>query len=176
MVNIFRSANDKKFSWEKLGNIKEGRPDLGDHLPVEVYRQLEFSLIEALTKRYGAETSNAIFKEAGAIAGIEFTKKHLNTNASFKDFMTDLYKILYKLRIGILNVEHVEADFSEIIVTLADDLDCSGLPPNNEMICDYDEGFLEGILLQYTGDKYEVTEINCWANGDRICRFRCRKL
>ena len=103
MVNIFGSANDKKFSWEKLGNIKEGRPDLGDHLPVEVYRQLEFSLIEVLTKRYGAETSNAIFKEAGAIAGIEFTKKHLNTNASFKDFMTDLYKILYKLRIGILH-------------------------------------------------------------------------
>ena len=176
MVNIFGSLSEKKYSWDKLGNIEEGRPDLGDSLPVEVYRQLEFSLMEVLQKRYGAETANEIFKEAGAIAGVEFTKHHLNTNASFKDFMTDLYKILYKMKIGILNVEHVDSEFNGIILTLADDLDCSGLPPTNEMICDYDEGFLEGILEQYTGDKYEVTEINCWANGDRICRFRCKKL
>ena len=176
MVSIFGNQPDKRYSWDKLGNIREGRPDLGDSLPVEVYRQLEFSLLEALTRRYGTETTNAIFKEAGAIAGVEFTKQHLNTNASFKDFMTDLYKILYKLKIGILNVEHVDEDFNEIIITMADDLDCSGLPPTNEMICDFDEGFLEGILLQYTGDEYEVREINCWANGDRICRFRCKKI
>ncbi|MEA4934625.1 MAG: 4-vinyl reductase, partial [Lawsonibacter sp.] len=35
----------------------------------------------------------------------------------------------------------------------------------------YDEGFLSGVLESYSGKKYEVREIDCWANGSRVCRF-----
>jgi predicted hydrocarbon binding protein len=52
-----------------------------------------------------------------------------------------------------------------------EDLDCSGLPITNETICNYDEGFIAGILNAYTGKTYEVRELDCWANGDRVCRF-----
>ena len=27
------------------------------------------------------------------------------------------------------------------------------------------------ILQAYTGKPYEVREVDCWANGDRVCRF-----
>ena len=170
-----KNSSSKKYQWKNLGNISIGRPDLGDTVPVAIYRQLEFSLIEVLTRRYGSKEANDIFREAGFIAGMEFARFHLNTQASFDEYIGELYEVLYKLKIGILKLEHVDSDFKEIIVSIADDLDCSGLPPTNEMVCDYDEGFLAGVLKVYTGEDYTVTEINCWANGDRICRFRCIK-
>jgi predicted hydrocarbon binding protein len=57
------------------------------------------------------------------------------------------------------------------VLTVGQDLDCSGLPVTNETVCNYDEGFIAGILEAYTGKKYEVREVDCWANGDRVCRF-----
>ena len=35
-----------------------------------------------------------------------------------------------------------------------------------------DEGFLAGILTSYTGKPYTAIEVNCWATGDRVCRFQ----
>ena len=55
---------------------------------------------------------------------------------------------------------------------MGEDLDCSGIPVTNETVCIYDEGFFSGILGAYTGKQYDVREIDCWANGNRICRFR----
>ncbi|MFV0314438.1 MAG: V4R domain-containing protein, partial [Anaerotignum sp.] len=40
-----------------------------------------------------------------------------------------------------------------------------------ETVCNYDEGFLAGILKEYTKKEYVVTEIDCWATGSRVCRF-----
>lgn len=46
------------------------------------------------------------------------------------------------------------------------------LPVLGETVCNYDEGFLSGILSVYTGKPYAAIEIDCWATGDRVCRFR----
>ena len=59
-----------------------------------------------------------------------------------------------------------------MVLTVGEDLDCSGIPITDETVCYYDEGFIAGILEVYTGKKYHVREIDCWANGDRVCRFR----
>ena len=39
-------------------------------------------------------------------------------------------------------------------------------------MCNDDEGFLSGVLSVYTNKPYTALEINCWATGDRVCRFR----
>lgn len=46
-------------------------------------------------------------------------------------------------------------------VTVSEDLDCSGLPITGTTVCDYDEGFLSGILEVYTGKPFQVKEIDC---------------
>ena len=56
-----KNSSSKKYQWKNLGNISIGRPDLGDTVPVAIYRQLEFSLIEVLTRRYGSKEANDIF-------------------------------------------------------------------------------------------------------------------
>lgn len=68
-------------------------------------------------------------------------------------------------------MESFDETTGDIVLTVAEDLDCSGLPITNESVCYYDEGFIAGVLEAYTGKKYNVREIDCWANGDRVCRF-----
>ena len=51
-------------------------------------------------------------------------------------------------------------------------MDCSCLPITGENVCTYDEGFIAGILNEYTGKTYDVREIDCWASGERVCRFK----
>jgi predicted hydrocarbon binding protein len=80
---------------------------------------------------------------------------------------------LRELKIGILRVESVNEKTGEIFLTVGEDLDCSGLPITGENVCTYDEGFITGILAVYTGKVYSVREIDCWASGDRVCRFKC---
>ena len=54
---------------------------------------------------------------------------------------------------------------------MSEDVDCSGLPVTGKAVCNYDEGFIAGILKVYTDKDYLVEEIDCWSTGARVCRF-----
>ncbi len=171
--NIF--AEPKKhssFSWDGLGDIKEGREDLGEEMPVIVYRLMQFTMLDVLSKAFGEEQANDYFRQAGFLAGGEFVKNVMDLEVEFNTFLANLQRILLEFSIGILRLESYDDSTGEIVLTVAQDLDCSGLPITNESVCSYDEGFIAGILEVYTGKKYNVREIDCWASGGRICRFR----
>ena len=174
MDNVFmQGKGHDTFSWENLGNIKEGRGSLGEEMPVLVYRLMQFTLREALARDFGRDKADYYMQESGHIAGAEFAKNVLDLNVGFDDFVAELQKKLQELKIGILRLESVDTGAEEIILTVGEDLDCSGLPISGEAVCNYDEGFIAGILEVYTGKPYSVREIDCWANGDRTCRFKC---
>lgn len=174
MENVFVSGkNHSMFSWENLGNIKEGRGRLGEDMPVLVYRLMQYTMIDILTGEFGSEKANYCIREAGRLAGSEFARNVLDLNVEFNVFFANLQKVLADLKIGIMRIESVSDNAEEIILTVGEDLDCSGLPITGETVCDYDEGFISGILALYTGKLYSVREIDCWASGARVCRFRC---
>jgi predicted hydrocarbon binding protein len=50
------------------------------------------------------------------------------------------------------------------------------LPATGELVCNYDEGFLAGIMETYSKEKYEVKEIDCWSSGAKTCRFTGKTL
>ena len=176
--NVFMKAGGghETFAWDTLGDIKEGRGDLGESMPVLVYRLMQFTMLDVLSKSYGLEAANSYFKDAGFLAGTEFAKNVLNLNTDFTTFAAELQKSLEELKIGILRVEAFEEGGDKLILTVGQDLDCSGLPITNENVCIYDEGFIAGILNAYTGKQYDVREVDCWASGDRVCRFRADAL
>jgi len=161
------------FSWDKLGDIKEGRGDLGEEVPVLVYRLMEYSMNHVLAAEYSPERANELFRKAGYLAGSEFAKNVLDLTLEMDAFVAHLQETLKTQKIGILRVEQMDEQDGTIILTVAQDLDCSGLPPTNEVVCNYDEGFLSGVLEAYTSKPYKVREIDCWASGDRVCRFQC---
>lgn len=174
MENIFLSTMEHRpFDWNSLGDIKEGRGNLGEDMPVIVYRLMQLTMRDVLSKTYGKEAANHIFRESGRLAGVEFAKNVLDTKVDFDTFVANLAKALSELKIGIMRLEMISPDADVIVLTVGEDLDCSGLPVTGEVACHYDEGFIAGILDVYTGKVYTVREVDCWATGDRTCRFKC---
>ena len=174
MDNIFKQATVEThnvFKWENLGDIKQGRGELGEEMPVLVYRLMQFTMLDILTKTYGPEKANDLFREAGFLAGFEFAQASLDLEADLDGFVADLQAALAENKIGILRMEAFDTATGNLTLTVSEDLDCSGLPVTNETVCTYDEGFVAGILNAYTHKDYDVREVDCWANGDRTCRF-----
>ena len=147
------------------------RGNLGDELPVMVYRMLEYSLKDELKNRFGKEVQIEVFRSAGSKAGEYFAKNMLNLDVPLDQFVNELQKKMQELKIGVLRIEDVNEETGKIILTVAEDADCSGLPVLGETVCNYDEGFIAGILSLYSGKPYTAVEVDCWATGDRVCRF-----
>ena len=171
MDNIFM-ADKKPISFEEYLQYDENsRSNLGEELPVIVYRLLEYSLKDELICRYGKDEQIAIFRNAGRKAGEYFAKKLLNLDQPLDQFVGELQQKMQDMKIGVLRIEEVDEVSGRIILTVAEDADCSGLPVLGETVCNYDEGFISGILSLYSGKEYEAIEVDCWATGDRVCRF-----
>ena len=160
-----------KFDWRMIGNIGEGRPNLGNSMDVSIYRLMQFTLRDVLIKEFDVETADRIFYEAGRHAGKEFCKELITQKDDFNEFVVELQELLKKLKIGILRIEKSDLEKMNFILTVAEDLDCSGLPVSDETICKYDEGFISGLFTEYTGKRFNAAEVDCWCSGDRVCRY-----
>lgn len=60
---------ESMFDWSMLGDISEGRPNLGNTMNVTVYRLMQFTLRDVLIRKYGVEETDRTFYEAGEEAG-----------------------------------------------------------------------------------------------------------
>ena len=163
---------EKFFDWGRIGDIAVGRENLGADMPVAVYRLLMYSMMDELAERFGKEQSNDIVRGIGYRAGVAIAENLLaDSGGDFNAFVADLQKKLKDLKVGILRIESVDMEKQHIVLTVSEDLDCSGLPVTGESVCIYDEGLLTGLLHYVTGKDFSVIELDCWATGDRTCRF-----
>ena len=162
------------FSWDLIGDIQLGRPNLGPTTRIEVYRLMQFVFRDVLERRFGTEVTDDLFFEAGKLAGTEFYKKFCAGITDLNEFFSALQKLLLELRMGILRVESADTESGAFVFTVSEDLDCSGLPELDFEVCVYDEGFIAGLLENFTGKKFTVKEIDCWCTGDRTCRFTAK--
>jgi len=162
------------FSWDLIGDIQLGRPNLGPTTRIEVYRLMQFVFRDVLERRFGTEVTDDLFFEAGKLAGTEFYKKFCAGITDLNEFFSALQKLLLELRMGILRVESADTESGAFVFTVSEDLDCSGLPELDFEVCVYDEGFIAGLLENFTGKKFTVKEIDCWCTGDRTCRFAAK--
>ena len=160
--------------WSDLGDIETGRGNLGTELPVEMYRLLQYTIMDELTERFGTDDAEEIIRSAGFRAGVVFSQNLLEKKDDFYDFVSDLQEKLKTMKVGILRIERADLEKLELVMTVSEDLDCSGLSVQEDTVCVYDEGFIAGILYDYTGKTFNVQEVDCWATGDRTCRFKAR--
>jgi hypothetical protein len=163
------------FSWDLLGDIELGRPNLGNQTRLEVYRLMQFAFRDVIERHIGTEETDQVFYEAGELAGTQFYRHLVNPTKDLNEFLRQLQEILKDLGIGILRVEKADAENGEFMLTVSEDLDCSGLPELDFEICTYDEGFIAALLESFSGAKYKVKEIDCWCTGDRTCRFEAKE-
>ena len=132
---------------------------------------MQFTFKDVFSGELGLERTTQLFVKAGELSGQEFCRNVLNTQLPFPEFIADLKEKLIALKIGVLRIEEADENKLHFTMTISEDLDCSGLPLFGETVCDYDEGFLAGILKEYAGREFTAREVDCWATGDRTCRF-----
>lgn len=159
------------FNWRDLGDLQVGRPNLGPEASVIGYRLMQFTFKDVLSKQIGLERTSAIFFAAGHLAGMQLCRQMLDITLEPAEFVAALQQVLIDLKMGVLRFEKTDLEKLFFLLTVDEDLDCSGLPLFGETVCDYDEGFIAGIFEAYLGRPFRVVEIDCWAKGDRTCRF-----
>lgn len=163
------------FSWELLGDIEAGRPNLGVNTHLSVYRLMQFTFRDIVEQRYGTAAVDEIFYEAGKLAGAEFYRNVIGKPEDFNQFIIKVQEALREFNMGILRVEKTDLENHKFTLTVSEDLDCSGLPVTGNEVCTYDEGFLAALLESFLGTPIRVKEIDCWSTGDRTCRFDAQR-
>jgi predicted hydrocarbon binding protein len=159
------------FTSELLGNLEAGRPNLGPMMRVEVYRLMQFTLRDRLEAEFGTARAEAFLYDAGFTAGSWFMAHIVGPCPDLATFVARLQQSLLTMGVGVLRVEKANESGSEIILTVSEDLDCSGVPELGRPSCKYDEGFISALLTTFAGQRYAVSEVDCWTNGARTCRF-----
>jgi uncharacterized protein len=165
-------ARKYEFNWSLLGNLQLGRPNLGPSTRVEVYRLMQYCLRDVLEQKYGTQEADQVFYDAGYLAGQQVFNQYLKGATDIDTFVSKLQTLLRELNIGVLRVEEANLEQQHFVLTVAEDLDCSGLPELDFEICIYDEGFIAALFDCFTGKKFKAKEIDCWCTGDRTCRFQ----
>jgi len=59
-----------EFSWDLLGNLDLGRPNLGPSTRLEVYRLMQFCFRDVMEQHLGTAETDRLFYEAGKLAGL----------------------------------------------------------------------------------------------------------
>jgi uncharacterized protein len=165
------TARKYEFNWGLIGDIAVGRPNLGHYANVEVYRLMQFTFRDVMEQQLGSENTDQLFYQAGKLAGTKFYQQYFRHLHDFKEFVKSLQNTFKDMGIGILRVEKTDIEQGSFVLTVSEDLDCSGLPELHYEVCKYDEGFIAGLLESFTGHKFMVKEVDCWCTGDRTCRF-----
>lgn len=175
MKNVFVEEEQKLTLGQYMEFDPGKRGNLGDMVPLQIYRLLEYSMREVLREEYGKEEQIRIFRKAGYQAGKFFVEHFIDTTLNLDGFIAQVQEKIEALKIGVLRIESVDDQTGQIILSVSEDADCSGLPLLGETVCNYDEGFLSGIMSTYTGKAYHAVEVDCWATGERVCRFCVNK-
>lgn len=159
------------FDWSMLGDLEGGCPNPGCKTCIEAYRLMQYTFRDVIEREFGHEKTDWVFFDAGKMAGSEFYRHLIGDMPDLPTFVSTLQKVLKEMEIGILRVEDADTKTGKFIMPVSEDLDCSGLPETGYGVCTYDEGFVAGLVEQFTGVPYDVVDIDCWCTGDRTCRF-----
>lgn len=151
--------------------VEDGRPNLGTKVDLELYRLMHFTLRDVLENRFGRKVTDEVLFAAGKLAGDEFYAHYIEPVADLDEFIKKTQQVLKEKNIGILKIEEDLLDEGKVLLTIDEDLDCSGLPETDYETCIYDEGFISALFEQFTKKKWRAKEIDCWCTGARTCRF-----
>ena len=151
-----------EFNWDIIGDLQEGRPNLGDQVNLVLYRVMQYTFHDVLMKQFGTEETNRLFYEAGNIAGRFFFEHFLK---EYKDLplATFLEKFRAVLEVGgirFLRIDSVNVETGECTISVATGIGGADFDSIKLGRCDYDTGFVEGILAKYAGKDFKAVTVN----------------
>ena len=158
-----------EFNWDIIGDLYEGRPNLGDQVHLILYRVMLFTLREVVVKQFGNEEGNKIFHEAGDIAGRFFFDHFLKAHKDLPldGFLEKYHHVACKENgLRFLRIDSVDVNAGEFALSVATGMETAGFDVINVTDCDYDIGFVEGVLFRFTGKDFRAKTVNTDAVKD----------
>ncbi|WP_457619808.1 V4R domain-containing protein [Methanopyrus sp.] len=146
---------------ESLKNIREARPELGDEVSLSTLRYILASMVVTLGRGIGPT-----FYRAGYDIGVYKAESHNLRGA--EGAIEYVKRAFEKTRIGIIERWEVEEDRIEI--TMRESATAAGYNVGRKL-CYYQAGFIAGVLHGATGERWEVHETKCVAEGHDHCEF-----
>jgi uncharacterized protein len=159
-----------------VGDLKKGRPTLGNLMRVSVYRLLVYSMKAVMAEDLGKQKTNELFYSAGMLAGQIIFRGILKDERKDFNLFEEIKDLLFKCGIGIFEVKQYDEQTKTFLFVVKEDVDCSGMPIDGETKCAFDEGLISGILTDYFKLEFETKEVGCWATGEKSCIFRSAPL
>lgn len=146
----------EQFSFETLKHTD--RKQLGDHVPLELYRAIRLiGMYQGLPMK-GKATTLAVGKKIGESLPVNTIENALN-----------LFK---ELKIGIPTITNQQEDQIHIKV---EDCFCKGLPhQTGHLVCDLEGAILAGAISKVLNKNVTSKEIKCNVNGDSYCEYEVR--
>lgn len=151
-----------EFNWDIIGDLQEGRPNLGNQVNLLLYRLMQYTFHEVAVKTFGGEESNKLFREAGNIAGKFFFENFLQNskNLPMNDFLEKFRSVLNEHGIRFLRIDSVDTGKGTFTLSVATGIGGTTLSLVKIDDYHYDAGFAEGVLSKYMGRDFGVTTVN----------------
>ena len=151
-----------EFNWDIIGDLQEGRPNLGDQVNLLLYRLMHYTFHKVIVTKFEDAESNRLFSEAGNIAGRFFFEHFLKQHKDLPlaDFLAKLRAMLDASGIRFVRIDQVNVEAGECIISVATGIGEADFDSIKLDRCDYDAGFVEGILSKYTGKKIKTKAVN----------------
>jgi hypothetical protein len=128
-------------------------------------------LLNIIKKANENRQDNGYFNKAGVSAGREFARNLLDITMGLDEYTDSLSNIMNDYNINDLRMEKFDLMTGDTTIAIEQDIDYNALPITDESLCDFNSGFITGILEMYTGRKYNVSEEKCTDNNNRIHRY-----
>ena len=100
--NIFMEDQEPLSFEQYLQYNEKSRSNLGETLPVLVYRMLEYSIKDELISRFDKDTQIDIFRKAGQRSGEYFARNMLHLDQPVNQFISELQAKMQELKICLL--------------------------------------------------------------------------
>jgi predicted hydrocarbon binding protein len=151
-----------EFNWDIIGDLQEGRPNLGDQVNLLLYRLMQYTFREVSARKLGDVESDQLFRDAGNIAGRFFFEHYLK---DYKDlpldgFLEKFHAALNEQGIRFLRVDSADTDKETFSLSVATGIEGIALNLLKNDDCHYDVGFVEGTLFKYTGKEFQAATVN----------------
>ncbi|MEO2241555.1 MAG: V4R domain-containing protein [Euryarchaeota archaeon] len=147
---------------ESLEGIEEARPTLGDEVKLSAVRHMLASMVVTLGRGAGST-----FYRAGFDIGVYKAERH--EVRGLEEALRYIHDSLKRTRLGLVEEAEVKDDGS-IEIVMTESATAAGYSVN-EKLCYFQAGYMAGVLRAATGDRWQVRELECVAEGHDACRF-----
>lgn len=160
-----------------LGNLEgpvRNRANLGPGVDVRLFQALRLIAVASVADQTGKDPAALAYKSGQRVGRALGNAMAPVAGRGPEAFFPAARELCLRMAIGSLVLEEIDLDRGRVLVRLDETVSCAGILGTEGPLCDFEAGFLAGLLSGGIGKPVRATELACAATGSRGCRFELR--